>query len=274
MADKTHSNYHRWVARLIDYFNPEDVRTLTLFDAQDYLIELTEKEKYADSSYNGAVEAIRFFFAAVLGIDYSPKQLCKRKIEIIQKNPIMPAQARQLLDNCSDPQLKAYIALAFSCGLRSIEIVRLTFKDINKGSQTLTIHYSKGKRTRTVPYPPAAAEILNEYFLHCQPDRSSPENYVFQQKKRPGKRLNTSAVTNSFVQYLQTFSFYLPDQTFHGLRHAFATALAENNIPLIKIQKLMGHASIATTALYIHVPPVQTNDYADVITGVFYETEF
>lgn len=84
--------------------------------------------------------------------------------------------------------------------------------------------------------------------------------------------MTASTIYHQFNEYLQEFDFCLPDHTFHGLRHAFATGMAMKNVPLPIIQKLMGHASAATTAKYIHVPEELTTSLPDLIDGDDYET--
>lgn len=277
LSDSTHRSYHLWAARMIDYIEPADVRSLTLFDAQDFMLHISEDCSYADRTYNQGVDAIRYFFSAVMGIEIGPKQLTKRRLEKVQKNPITPAQAQLLLSGTQDRFLRAVIALSYGCGLRACEIVKLKFQDVSeseKGIKQLTISESKGKKTRTVVYPPSVAQILNEYCFACGTlHQHDPDQYVFHKAEKPRDKLSTSAVTNSFAQYLRTFAFYLPDQTFHGLRHAYATAMAYKNIPPVIIQNQMGHASLATTALYIHAPLKVPEGLPDLLVERFDEDE-
>ena len=288
LSDKsTGTTYHLWIARFIDYMETDDVESLTIKDAQDYLIYLSElkkhpdslsdEKKYADKTFNQAVNALRFLFSKVLCMTGADELLSTRRVTKIQKNPIYPYQADRLLNECQDPLLAAFIALSYGGGLRSIEIRRLKFKDIHKlntpphnGTQGgsagyLTIENSKWKKTRTVPYSETMAKYLNEYCIKNNLLHPSPESYVFPSKEKPGEPITHSIVQNRFKRYLQTFDFFLPDQTFHGLRHASATQMANILVPLPTIQKVMGHCSAATTALYIHTPEEDITSLPDVL---------
>lgn len=269
-SDSTHKSYHKWIARLFDHLYPVDSKDITLSDAQDYLLYLYEEKNPADGTYNQCVDALRYFFATIQGIQYEGKQLSKRRIKVVQKNPIMPDQARLLVNECKDPMLKAAIALAFGCGLRISEVANLKVKNVHRGSQTITVEDSKGNKTRTVNYSLSVGDIVNDYLkigIRKQGAYLEEEDYIFRKYKKPGDKLSTSAIRVKFNQYLQTFDFHLPDQTFHGLRHAFATGLAEKNVSLLVIQKLMGHSSIATTAKYIHVPDKTITTLPDLLKG-------
>ena len=261
----THSNYHLWVSRFFEYCRPDDVSELTIDDAQDFLLNLSENYDYADRTYNVAVDAIRSFFELVLHIHGSGKEFLKRKVSVVQKNPITPDQALTLLESCQDPMLKAAIALGFGCGMRIEEIVTLKVVNIHKGSRFITIENSKGNKTRTVKYSLSAMEILQNYCRIRGITSASKDSYIFPSEKKSGDHMSCSVLSYTFRNYLQTISFYLPDQTFHGLRHAFATSLANRNVPLPVIQKLMGHQSAATTAFYIHTPQEEPDELPDLL---------
>lgn len=263
-AESTKYSYRIWLNRFFDYISSDDeLPDLSIQDAQDYLAYLNTEE-YAVRTYNVAVYSLRTFFSGVLNEHVSKRALPKKKLVKVQKTPLTPDQARTLIQECKDPTLKAAMALAYGCGLRACEIHRIRIQDINSGSRTLSISVSKGNRTRTVPYSQTVADILNHYCRLNGLTITRPDAYLFE-NKRSGQPLKTSVTTRQFKEYIQTFSFTLPDHTFHGLRHAYATELAERGIPLPHIQKLMGHSTAATTACYIHTPDELPGELPDIL---------
>lgn len=168
-SQSTHSFYHLWVSRFLDFCGVDDIRSLELYDAQAFLVDYVAHHDIADSTFNSALDILRAFYSIVLGQNLTPKQLGKRRIETIQRTLITPQQAHLLFHSARDPRLKAFIGLAFTCGLRSVEIRRLRFKDVRKGAHRLVIRQSKGNKTRTIPYPPSIAKVLNQYFLAYRP---------------------------------------------------------------------------------------------------------
>lgn len=122
LSDRTHKNYHLWVSRFLDFTQVEDIKTLTMEDAQDDFIHLHSTGKYKDRTFNAAVDSIRYFYSVILGIQLTGRQLGKRKVPIIQKNTISPQQAAQLLRTAQILSLKQaslwHMAMVFE-GLRS-----------------------------------------------------------------------------------------------------------------------------------------------------------
>ena len=55
---------------------------------------------------------------------------------------------------------------------------------------------------------------------------------------------------------------------FHGIRHLFASILANRNVPLVEIQKMLRHGSITTTARYIHSLGAGNREAVEVLPGL------
>ncbi|MCF0258265.1 MAG: tyrosine-type recombinase/integrase [Erysipelotrichaceae bacterium] len=263
LAPRTIRIYNRWIEIFIDYINFTDSENVTLSQAQDFLYFLQSKN-YAARTHNQAVYALRQFFEAVLERPVTPRQIPKVHPPRSDKPWLNADQARQILDSCSSPRLKAAVALAFGCGLRLSEITHLQFKNINKTSCTITIENSKWDRTRTVPYSPQVREILNDYVRSLGSRKFKPDDFLFYEKK-PEIRLKNTSLAMEFHELIQTFDFYLPGHSLHSLRHAYATELSMHHVPLPVIQKLMGHVSAVTTAKYIHSPQEVTSALPDLL---------
>lgn len=249
---RTVENYTRWINRFFDYINFSNAYDLTIFDAWDFLSYLNENYEYEDRTYNLAVYALRLFYDAVLQRTISKARLPRRKTKKIPKPFLNGTQCRELIDHCNDLQLKAAISLAFCSGLRISEISKLQFKDFFKGQKKILIVDSKGNKSRYVPFAQSTAKILREYCLHQGRRSPKPEEFVFPHEKKPGFPIQNTSLTHRFMDYIQTFDFYLHGHSFHSLRHGYATEMAMIGVPLPVIQESMGHASAATTSVYIH----------------------
>lgn len=81
-----------------------------------------------------------------------------------------------------------------------------------------------------------------------------PDQYIFPSNKKAGHPIESSSLTRHFLEYIQTFGFYLEGQSIHSLRHVFATQCALQNVPQPCIAKWMGHTCISTTGNYTHCP--------------------
>jgi site-specific recombinase XerD len=128
-------------------------------------------------------------------------------------------------------------------GLRRAEVCRLLVGDVDPQRRTLFVRAGKGDRDRTVPYPEmldlgsllrgrAPTEPLFVGRYEGRPLQPDAVNYIFLRKLSPifGKRLHP-----------------------HLLRHAYASYLCRRGAPIRQIQELLGHASLATTQIYLQV---------------------
>lgn len=264
LAPRTKKIYIYWLKRFFHYVGTDDISTITIFDGQDFLRWLIDNEDYAPRTHNQAVYALRQFYEAVLLVPITSRQLPKIRPPKVDKPFFTFDQVLLLLEQCPDPRLKAVIALAAGCGLRINEITSLQWKDIHRSSHTLEIRLSKGDHTRFVPYSDTVAAILNEYALASCTGRVRRDAFIFAGKK-PGDHIRNTTLTRQFSEYIQAFPFSLPAHTFHSLRHSFATQMAMRGVPLPEIQKIMGHASAATTANYIHTPDSLSDKLPDIL---------
>jgi integrase len=223
----------------------------TVEKAQDYLLWLKSLET-PDNTIGCARAAILYYFSLILGQPLDPKQLPRPMVRNRASNLayFTPKQALILINSCNDVRLKTAMTIAFDCGLRSSEIVNLKFSDFNPKKRTIHIRKSKRGKSRTVKYSRAARDILNHYVKACKVDRN--KEWLFPGKK-PGQHFTNAALTQGFKKYIQAFEFVQPNHHFHCLRHAYATYMVRKKVNPFVLQKAMGHSSIATTMIYIHL---------------------
>lgn len=146
---------------------------------------------------------------------------------------------------------RAIIEVLFSCGLRVSELVGLEISRLNLDLGYLTVT-GKGSKERMVPVSPSAVAELTDWM--CE-RRSSPvkpghEGYVF--VNRSGRAL-TRTMVFYIVRDLAEAAGIRKTISPHTLRHSFATALLEGGANLRAIQQMLGHESIATTEIYLHL---------------------
>lgn len=262
LADRTKKIYIQWINIFFDYIGFEDSNFITLFQGQDFLEYLIETKNYAPRTHNQAVYALHQLYEGVLGMNITKRSLPILRVPQTNKPFFTTEQACELIEKCPDPRLRAAIVLGCGCGLRISEITKLKYKDIYRNGKYLTIHESKGKKTRFVHYNATVARYVNQYCEQIPAFKRKPDDYVFP-SKNPDVHLGNTVLTQQFSEYIRAFPFSLPNHTFHSLRHTYATSLAMKNVPLPEIQKAMGHTLAATTATYIHCPEQQNFELPD-----------
>jgi integrase/recombinase XerC len=142
------------------------------------------------------------------------------------------------------------LMLLYDCGLRSAEAISLRLSDVRRDDRVLRIR-GKGNKTRMVPFCAEVEEALNAW-LTRRPQRilvgrPKPDTLLLSVTGRP---LLTSDVRRIVAEIGRRVGLTVSP---HMLRHSYATHLLEGGADLRIIQKLLGHASVATTQRYTHV---------------------
>jgi site-specific recombinase XerD len=146
---------------------------------------------------------------------------------------------------------RALFELAYSCGLRSEEIVNIDVDAVDFDSEELRV-LGKGSKTRVVPIGEPAQAALQRYLEGGRPVLAGgePERALFLSKS--GRRLSPSDIRRRLETWLRHAGL-ANGVSPHALRHSFATHLLEGGADLRAIQELLGHASVSTTQVYTWV---------------------
>jgi site-specific recombinase XerD len=134
----------------------------------------------------------------------------------------------------------------YATGMRVGEAVQLRVADIDSRRMTILVGRGKGNKQRLVPL---SQKLLTELRLFWQTHRSPL--WLFP-SRRPDKPLSAAAPGRTLQRAKARTGLKRRFST-HVLRHTFATELLEAGVDLFSIQKILGHRSLSTTALYTHV---------------------
>ncbi len=150
---------------------------------------------------------------------------------------------------------RAIIETLYSCGLRVSELVNLSLSNIFLDEQYVTVR-GKGSKERIVPISETAVEEINRYleqraFVDIKPGE---EGILF--LNRRGRRLSRVMIFYIIKDLCQRAGIR-KEISPHTLRHSFATHLLEGGANLRAIQQMLGHESIATTEIYLHLDRTQ-----------------
>lgn len=145
----------------------------------------------------------------------------------------------------------AIIEMLYGSGLRVSELCDLRISRVSLPDR-LAIIEGKGSKQRIVPISPGAASAIEEYLAvrNASPVRPSEEDILF--LNRRGARL-TRVMIFYIVRQLAELAGVTKKVSPHTLRHSFATHLLEGGANLRAIQQMLGHESIATTEIYVHL---------------------
>ncbi len=151
----------------------------------------------------------------------------------------------KIINATKNAKHRLLLALSYGSGMRVSEVVNLKVGDLNLNELNLVIKDAKGGKDRLSIFP----EILKTDLQNMIAGKHA-NDYVFESER--GGKLTTRTAQLVFEKSLKSAGILKP-ATFHSLRHSFATHLLENGVDVRYIQKLLGHVSISTTALYTKV---------------------
>lgn len=158
-------------------------------------------------------------------------------------------QVAAIVAACPDPTVRAQVALGYGSGLRISEVCALRVRDVDSSSMRLLVEGGKGAKDRRTLLPSSTLALLREHWALTRPDH--PEGWLFLTGDRSGHAC-VSTVRRSFGRARSAAGVPAEAGTFHTLRHSFATHLLEDGCDLMTIKELLGHASLATTSVYLH----------------------
>lgn len=195
-----------------------------------------------------------------------------------ERTPLTLDQVATFLDSVAGDRLGALYMTAIGLGLRQGEILGLRWADVNLEAGTLTVRHTRNSRTGALAEPKTersrrslrlGAELTTALREHRRRQveerlaagrRWHDGDYVFATPL--GQSLDAANVTHRFHAALAAAG--LPHQRFHDLRHACATLRLEQGEELAVVSRILGHASITTTAnVYGHLTDAMLGRAAD-----------
>lgn len=155
-------------------------------------------------------------------------------------------EIKRLFSQLENLKYLAIIQLTYSAGLRISEATNLRLCDINSKSMRVHVECGKGAKERYTKLSQIALQNLRKYW-----QKYKPKYYLFPGQK-PDIPLHPRSVALVFKKALIKAGIKKP-ATLHTLRHSFASHLLDQDEKLHAIQKLLGHSSIKSTVIYLHV---------------------
>jgi integrase len=163
-------------------------------------------------------------------------------------------EVRSLLRTVNTPQNTAYLNTVYSCGLRLNEALHLQVSDIDKDRMRIHVHRGKGAKDRYVPLPESTLNILRSYWkFHRNPVWIFPRlGHSGQEGPLATTPMNKGSVQGALRRVLKQLKFKKRISV-HTLRHSYATHLLEAGVNIRRIQQYLGHSSLNSPMIYLHL---------------------
>ncbi len=237
------SLFARYANKSPEALGPEEIRS--------YQVYLTKEKKLAPGSIVIAVSALRFLYKVTLHKDWTVEDIIPAPKKP-QKLPIVlsPEEVRHFLNCVASPKHRTILTTCWAAGLRISEAVRLKPTEIDSQRMVIRVEQGKGKKDRYVMLSPKLLEILREWWR-----LEKPKTWLFP-GDIPGRHITRNAVELACREARQASGISKPISP-HSMRHAFSVHLLEQGTDVRRIQLLLGHRSLATTARYLKIATSQ-----------------
>jgi integrase/recombinase XerD len=250
-SQSTLTNYTRCLAHMGMHLQAD---LLELDDEQilDYLHYLKSKRHTpSDSYFKHTVYGLRYLFRLY---DKKESRIILPSIERQKALPVVLSQqeVKKLLVAPKLLKHRLLLAMLYGCGLRNFELCNVKLADVDMDRKQLHIRKGKYRKDRYVPLCDLLIRGISKHILS-----ERPVEYLFNGKSRTDDYI---ALTPRGVQWVvreaRAKSGIRKQVTAHSLRHSYATHLLEMGTDIITLKELLGHESILTTMVYLHVSRV------------------
>jgi len=255
--------YNKELKKFIDYIisiNILDINLISTRIIRQYFYYAKKNRGLGQSTISKIIATVKSFFNYLEEEEIIvknptrkirvPKKVCripsvmsKYEVDLIIKSvDFAPLKCRK--NNVRD---KLVLSLLYYTGIRKSELLNLNWTDINLSKSFIIIRRGKGGKDRLIPLHKEVTSLLDKYLEKRLPLKT--EALIIGEQ---GRRMCKCSFVNLLKMYLAISGLKRKGYTAHSFRHSFTTHLIEAGVDLFKVRKLLGHASLDTTKIYIN----------------------
>ena len=243
-------SYCRAIEKL-SIFHQDTLRSLEIDQLIDFLYHLQHDKGLNWRTIKLYVAGLRYYYQEVVD-----NVKLAQQIPYPKEKPSLPVilsreELQKVFDGCINYKHKVMFRLVYSSGLRRSELANLKIKDIETldGKMRIRINNGKGGKDRYTVLSQTILEELRIYFK-----MSKPKTYLFNGRVK-GEPMSLGGIKHALDNAVKR-SGLAKKVNMHILRHCFASHALEDGLNIKTLQYLLGHQSIKTTLIYLHVSEV------------------
>lgn len=218
---------------------------LSVDQIREYIQYKLTEAKLSKSWMNQTISALKIFFCEVLKRDWDGIDIPRPRREIKLPVVLSKEEVSRIINTPRNLKHKAFLMLTYSAGLRLQEACNLKIRHIDSQRMLIRVVQAKGAKDRYTILSPVALNLLREYWKIYK-----AKEWLFETK--PNQHISSRMAQHIFKDALRKTGIN-KQVGIHSLRHSFATHLLEQGVSLPIIQQLLGHTSLKTTSIYLHV---------------------
>jgi integrase/recombinase XerD len=245
LSPKTQKSYLEAVSGLArHYMKPPDQIPKDM--VEDYLLYLRNEKGCAPNTIGTKVTGLKFLYNHVLHHEENAPDYAQRRT---RKLPVVLTQEEiwKIINVPDNLKHRLVLMTTYSAGLRASEVIALKPKHIESRRMLIFVEDGKGNKDRYTLLSEKLLKELRHYYRTFK-----PKNYLFPSAFKSRETLSYESVRRIYEDARKKAGIN-KGPGLHTLRHSFATHLLEAGYDIRKIQVLMGHSSLSTTMIYLHV---------------------
>ena len=238
--------YVSLLSNLAKFYNlsPDQI---TVDQFKDFLQHRITIDKVSTSSINQTIGAFKILHVDVLDHDWEQIKIKRPRREMKLPVVLSTGEVASMIAATKNVKHRALLALAYSSGVRREELRTLKPENIDPERMRVHVVQGKGKKARYTLLSQKALDLLRIYYRF-----EKPTCFLFETSLKKGKSLAVETI-NQIAKNAARKAGVKKKISFHTLRHSFATHLLEKGVNLRIIQQFLGHNSLKTTSVYLHI---------------------
>jgi site-specific recombinase XerD len=218
---------------------------VSIDQVKDFLQYSIAEKNFSASYVNQVISAVRILQKDILGKEWDPIKIKRPRRPKRLPVVLSKQEVKSMIETTRNLKHRAILAMIYSAGLRISEVTFLQPSDIDSDRKQIRV-LGKGNKYR---YTLLSENTLNMLRIYWR--AYNPERYLFEGQKQ-GHPISKETIQSVF-RHACAKAGIKKQATVHSLRHSFATHLLESGVNLKIIQSLLGHSSLRTTSIYLHV---------------------
>ena len=253
-AERSIDSYVKSVRQLQRFCN-KPLSKITAEDLREYWLTCKQDYGWSEATLRISYSGIKHFFGTTLVRKWKILDEVKFKRQRGLPTVLGQQEVRRIICNLPTLQSKVFYVTLYALGLRLKEATHLKPGDVDGERRVVHIRNSKGAKDRVLPLPDIALRGLRAYYkTHRNPEWVFPalghnNGRHAATATEPVSANGVQGALRRTVKKLGIKKHVHP----HVFRHSYATHLIEANVPILHVQKLMGHGNINSTMVYLHV---------------------
>jgi integrase/recombinase XerD len=223
---------------------PDSISQQDIINYINYIIKVHEVGR---EKCHQVAQSCSFFFKYVMPSPFIvPSQFYPRKEHKLPQ-VFSIEQIQQLLSAAINIKHRMILSLFYGAGLRMNELRHIRLCDMDSKSFQIKVVAGKGRKDRFTLMPKHLLEPLRDYYR-----QDKPRVYLFE-GQTAGMPMHERSIQHFVQRYVKVIGLGGKDYSAHTLRHSFATHLLDAGTDIHTIKELLGHSSLNTTMIYLHL---------------------